>query len=100
MRKSIGTMDLTLLDEFGTEKLYKKGGKGQVPPRPKTTPAAQKIVMEVRKLEAMLQVAKDKAEAERLAWEEKKGAKRREILELRQSTAALRKEKETYEAWS
>ena len=39
--------------------------------------------MEVRKLEGMLQVAKDKAEAERLAWEEEKEAERREIMELR-----------------
>ena len=51
--------------------------------------------MEVRKLEGMLQVAKDKAEAERLAWEaendraerlaweEENEAERREIMELR-----------------
>ena len=76
-------MDLTLLDEFGTDKPYKKGCRVTVPPRPKTTPAAQKkrpTVMEVRKLVAMLQVAQEKAE--RLAWEEKHEAERREIIEL------------------
>jgi len=61
-------------------------------------PAPQKkrpTDMEVRKLEGMLQVAKDKAEAERLAWEaendraerlaweEENEAERREIMELR-----------------
>ena len=54
--------------------------------------------MELKKLEAMLQVAKDKAEAERLAWEEEREAEILEILELRQTTADLRKETETSEA--
>jgi len=114
-RKSIGTMDLSMLDEFGTDKPYKKAGRVTVPPNTKTTPAAQKkrpSVMDVRKLEATLQVAQEKAETERKAWEaEKKNAEmarraweeiqeaeRREIMALRQTTAALRKEKETYEA--
>jgi hypothetical protein len=48
--------------------------------------------MEVRKLEAMLQVAKEK----RKEWEEQRQAGKKELLELRQATAALRKEKEGY----
>ena len=71
VRQSIGTMDLTLLDEFGTDKPYKKGGRVTVTPHPKTTPAAQKkrpSVMDVRKLEAALRVAQEKAETERKAW--------------------------------
>jgi len=58
--------DLTLLDEFGTDKKAVKD-RSQ---RPKNTPAPQKkrpTVMEVRKIEAMLQVAKENAEAERIA---------------------------------
>jgi len=68
--------------------------------------------MEIRKLEAMVQVARDNAEteriawkaerdkemAERLAWEEKKEAERRKTMELRHTTTALRKEKEMYDA--
>jgi hypothetical protein len=46
--------------------------------------------MEVRKLEAKLQVAKDKAKAERLVWEKEKEAERREIMELRQTTKGKR----------
>ena len=34
VRQSIGTMDLTLLDEFGTDKPYKKGGRSTVTPHP------------------------------------------------------------------
>ena len=37
MRSSIGRMDLTLLDEFGTDKPYKKGGKVPVPLRQNNT---------------------------------------------------------------
>ena len=55
-------------------------------------------VMEMRMLEAMLQVAKETAEEEGKAREVEKEVEKREILELRQATAALRKEKEAYEA--
>ena len=48
VRKSIGTMDLTLLDEFGRDKRYKKGGRVPVYPCPKTTPAAQKKKRPIR----------------------------------------------------
>ena len=54
--------------------------------------------MDVRKLEAMLQVAREKAEEERREWEEKNKAKKKELMKLRQATAAFRKEKEAYEA--
>ena len=47
-------------------------------------------VMERRKLEAMLQVANEKAEAERKAKEEEEEAEKKEIMELRQATTALR----------
>ena len=40
----------------------------------------------------MLQVAKDNVETERRAWDEEKAAERREVMELRQIMAALRKE--------
>jgi hypothetical protein len=43
-------------------------------------------------------VAKETAEEERKTREAEKEAEKREILELRQATAALRKEKEAYEA--
>ena len=55
-------------------------------------------VMDMRRLEAMLQVAKETADEERQAREAEKEAEKREILELRQATAALRKEKEAYGA--
>jgi len=37
VRESIVTMDLTMLDEFGTDKPYKKGGKGPVSHRTQTS---------------------------------------------------------------
>jgi hypothetical protein len=43
--------------------------------------------MEVRKLEAMLQVARD----ERQEWEEQRKAEKKDLMELRQATAAVRK---------
>ena len=46
--------------------------------------------MEIRKLEAMLQVANEKAEAQRKAKEEEEEAEKKEIMELRQATTALR----------
>jgi len=45
-----------------------------------------------------LQVANEKAEADRKPREEEKKAEKKEIMELRQATAALRKEKEAYES--
>ena len=104
-----------MLDKFGTDKPYKKAGQVTVPPNTKTTPAVQKkrpSVMDVRKLEATLQVAQEREETERKAseaekkntemvrraWEEIQEAERRDIMALRNTTAALRKEKETYEA--
>ena len=58
-----------MLDEFGTDKPYKKGGRVTVTPHPKRTPAAQKrpSVMDVRKLKATLQVAQENAETKRKA---------------------------------
>ena len=41
VHNSIGTMDLTMLDGFGTDKPYKKGEKGPVYHRPQTSAAPQ-----------------------------------------------------------
>ena len=83
----------------GETSLTRKGR--QEPPETRVSTATQKkrpSAMDIRRLEAMLQVAKETAEAERKAREEEKKAEKKEILELRQETATLRKEKEAYEA--
>ena len=46
----------------------------------------------------ILQVANEKAEAERKAREEEKEEEKKEIMELRQATVALRREMEAYES--
>ena len=85
----MGSVDLAMLDEFGSKKPYKKGGKQAQ--RASTAPQKKRpTVMEVRKLEAMLQVARDG----RKEWEDQSKAEKKELMELRQATAALRKEKE------
>ena len=85
----MGSVDLAMLDEFGSKNPYKKGGKQAQ--RASTAPQKKRpTVMEVRKLDAMLQVARE----ERREWEEKNKVEKKELMELRQATAAMRKEKE------
>ena len=71
----------------------RKGGKDDKNLKDTESAQPQKkrpTVMEIRKLEAMLQVANEKAEAERKAKEEEEEAEKKEIMELRQATTALR----------
>jgi hypothetical protein len=69
IRKSMGSVDLAMLDEFGSDKPYKKGGNGRQEPlvkRISTAPQKKRpTVMEMRRLEAMIQVAKETAEKDK-----------------------------------